>query len=55
MTARELSQRGGRTPIEAVSDPIGREEVARLIDSFPALDEPLLGLRPTRLRAALGL
>jgi hypothetical protein len=46
---------GGRTPVDAASDPIGREEVARLIDSFPVMDESFFTMRPAKLRAALGL
>ena len=47
---------GGRTPREAVGDPIGREQVVRLLDSFPIPDDDDIGaMDPRRLRAALGL
>ena len=47
---------GGITPREAAADPTRREQVRRLIDSFPDLDDgEVFGLRPDRLRAALGL
>ena len=46
----------GRTPREAVSDPVGREDVRRLLATFP---EPppgdVGGFRASRLRAHLGL
>jgi SEC-C motif len=47
---------GGRTPREAVKDPVGREEVEQLLASFPSLtgDEPGM-MDPDRLRRALGL
>jgi hypothetical protein len=47
---------GGRTPRDAITDPIGREQVRQLLASFP---EPPLGhvggMRASRLRALLGL
>ncbi|MFN3214921.1 MAG: YecA family protein [Acidimicrobiales bacterium] len=47
---------GDITPREAAADPTRREQVRRLIDSFPDLDDgEMFGLRPDRLRAALGL
>ena len=47
---------GGRTPREAAADPIGREELNRLLASFPVPDEDEIGMMsPARLRAALGL
>jgi hypothetical protein len=46
---------GGRTPRDAVSDPIGREDVRRLLDSFPEPDAGREGMDPRRLRSALGL
>lgn len=46
---------GGLTPHQAAADPTRREQVARLIDSFPELDGPLMTMRPAKLRSALGL
>lgn len=48
---------GGRTPREAAEDPTRRDELARLIASFPDIDPAsgMLGLRPARLRELLGL
>jgi hypothetical protein len=47
---------GDITPREAAADPTRREQVRRLIDSFPDLDDgEVFGLRPDRLRDALGL
>ena len=48
---------GGRTPRQAADDPTRRTELTRLIDSFPSvdLDDGVIGLRPERLRALLGL
>ena len=47
---------GGRTPIEAGADPTRREELERLLASFPEpTDRPAMTLRPSRLRALLGL
>jgi Protein of unknown function (DUF2384) len=52
----EIPALGGRTPRDAVTDPVGREEVRRLLASFP---EPppgeVVGFRASRLRADLGL
>jgi len=48
---------GGITPREAAADPTRRDELARLIASFPEIDPStgIVGLRPTRLRELLGL
>jgi hypothetical protein len=46
---------GGETPLEAAADPTRREQLARLIDSFPEPSGTLLTLRPSKLREALGL
>ncbi|HZR14976.1 MAG TPA: SEC-C metal-binding domain-containing protein [Acidimicrobiia bacterium] len=47
---------GGRTPREAADDPVGREELAHLLDEFPDPDDPDVAvMNPRRLRAALGL
>ena len=47
---------GGATPLEAATDPTRREELERLLASFPEpTDGPFLTLRPSRLRALLGL
>ena len=47
---------GGVTPIEAAADPTRREELERLLASFPEpTDGPAMTLRPSRLRALLGL
>jgi len=47
---------GGRTPREAAGDPIGREELTRLLASFPVPAPDSVGaMDPDRLRAALGL
>jgi hypothetical protein len=47
---------GGRTPREAAADPIGREELTRLLASFPVPEPGDVGaMDPDRLRAALGL
>ena len=48
---------GGRTPREAVGDPIGREEVRQLLDSWPAPPPGVVGMgfRASRIRALLGL
>jgi hypothetical protein len=48
---------GGRTPREAADDPTRRDEVVRLIRSFPDVDEAsgAFGMRPSRLLALLGL
>jgi hypothetical protein len=47
---------GGRTPREAAGDPIGREELTRLLASFPVPEPDQIGaMDPNRLRATLGL
>jgi hypothetical protein len=47
---------GGRTPRQAADDPIGREELTRLLASFPVpADDEVGAMSPDRLRAALGL
>ena len=47
---------GGRTPRDAVTDPIGREQLSQLLDSFPVPDDSDVGaMNPQRLRSALGL
>jgi hypothetical protein len=47
---------GGRTPREAAADPIGREELSQLLDSFPGPKPDNPGtFDPQRLREALGL
>ena len=47
---------GGVTPVEAAADPTRREELERLLASFPEpTDEAFFTLRPSRLRALLGL
>ncbi|MET0145217.1 MAG: SEC-C domain-containing protein [Ilumatobacteraceae bacterium] len=47
---------GGRTPREAAGDPIGREELTRLLASFPVPGPDEVGaMDPDRLRAELGL
>ncbi len=50
---------GGLTPQEAVADPTRREEVIRLIGSFPAGgavdDSGIMLMRPARLRELLGI
>jgi hypothetical protein len=47
---------GGVTPRDAVADPTRRESVRRLLASFPeAHEEAVLTLRPSRIRAELGL
>ncbi|HYZ38055.1 MAG TPA: SEC-C metal-binding domain-containing protein [Pseudonocardiaceae bacterium] len=48
---------GGITPREAAGDPTRRDELARLINSFPEIDPTtgMVGLRPARLRELLGL
>ncbi len=44
----------GRSPRECALDPVGREQLLRLLASFPETDEPT-EMSPGRLRAALGL
>ena len=47
---------GGVTPVEAAADPTRREELERLLASFTEpTDGPFMTLRPSRLRALLGL
>ena len=48
---------GGVTPEQAAADPTRRDDLIRLIDSFPAIDPATgaFGLRPVALRARLGL
>ena len=47
---------GGRTPRDAVMDPVGREDVIRLLASLPVPNDDEVGaMDPRRLRAALGL
>lgn len=47
---------GGRTPREAVVDPIGREQVRQLLDSFPEVSGDDVGaMSPRRLRSLLDL
>jgi len=47
---------GGRTPRQAAADPVGREELVRLLASFPVPTGDELGaMDPDRLRVALGL
>ncbi|MBC7375485.1 MAG: hypothetical protein H7323_15970, partial [Frankiales bacterium] len=47
----------GFTPEQAVADPTRREDVRRLIDSFPEPDDAhgVMGLRPQALKQRLGL
>jgi hypothetical protein len=53
----QVAALGGRTPREAAADPTRRDELIRLIGSFPEIDPAsgAFGLRPTRLRQLLGL
>ena len=48
---------GGLTPWQAAADPTRRDELARLLATFPELDpdSPFVALRPARLRQRLGL
>ena len=47
---------GGRTPREAARDPVGREELEHLLDSFPQPGPDDVGaMNLQRLRDALGL
>jgi hypothetical protein len=47
---------GGVTPLDAAADPTRRRELSRLLASFPEpAGGPELTLRPSRLRALLGL
>ena len=45
---------GGRTPRQAAADPTRRDELARLIATFPEID-PASGMVGPRLRELLGL
>jgi hypothetical protein len=45
---------GGRTPREAADDPTRRDDLARLLASWPDTDDPT-AMSPRRLRDALGL
>jgi SEC-C motif/Protein of unknown function (DUF2384) len=52
----EIPALGGRTPRAAVQDPIGREEVRQLLDSWPEPPPGFTGgFRASRLRALLEL
>jgi hypothetical protein len=46
---------GGRTPRDAAADPIAREELIRLLATFPELGQGGVGMSSERLRVALGL
>ncbi len=47
---------GGATPLEAAADPTRREDLERLLASFPEpTGGPMLTFRPSRLRDLLGL
>jgi hypothetical protein len=47
---------GGRTPRDAATDPVGREELEHLLASFPEPDpDDVDAMSPARLRHALGL
>jgi hypothetical protein len=47
---------GGRTPRDAALDPVGREELNHLLDSFPIPERSDIAMMdPERLRHALGL
>ncbi|MFT3854426.1 MAG: DUF2384 domain-containing protein [Ilumatobacteraceae bacterium] len=47
---------GGRTPRDAAGDPIGREELGRLLASMPVPDDDQVGaMNPERFRVVLGL
>jgi len=46
----------GRTPRDAVQDPVGREEVLQLLAAIPQRPiDDFQAMSPARLRAALGL
>ncbi len=45
----------GRTPREAAADPVAREDLIRLLASFPEPGDDLPGMSPGRLREALEL
>lgn len=51
----EIPALGGRTPRDAVTDPVGREQVIRLLASMPAPIAGEIGFNPDRIRADLGL
>jgi hypothetical protein len=52
----EIPALGGSTPREAAADPIGREQLVQLLDSFPGATPDNPGtFDPDRLRRALGL
>lgn len=52
----EIPALGGRTPRDAVTDPIGREQVEQLLASFPVPDGSDAGvMNPDHIREALGL
>jgi hypothetical protein len=46
---------GGRTPREAVTDPVGREQVEQLLAGFPPVNADGTSMDPARLRDLLGL
>lgn len=46
---------GGRTPREAAADPVAREDLVRLLATFPEPEGDVAGMSPERLRVALGL
>jgi hypothetical protein len=46
---------GGRTPREAVTDPVGREQVEQLLAGFPPAPTDGTGMDAMRLRRLLGL
>jgi len=46
---------GGRTPRDAVRDPVGREEVRQLLASWPDPPPGAFGFRASRIRALLDL
>ena len=53
---QQIPALGGRTPREAVADPVGRDDVRTLLASFPELPpDEVGGFRASRLRAHLGL
>ena len=53
---QEIPALGGRSPREAVEDPIGREEVRQLLAGFPQPSSAMpVVMDPDRIRDALGL
>ena len=53
---QQIPALAGRTPREAVGDPVGREDVRRLLASFPEpAPDDVTSFRASRLRAHLGL